>query len=238
MMVCNGFLKIRLATELTRDRGEIDETIGTQTQEGEAQGDPTGYTGFFAYRAGPQRPTESHVLHCEETALWKIADDVGTPAYVYSRASIKSAYSRLDKALGSLPHAVCYAVKANSNLAVLRLLAGLGSNFDIVSGGELDRLRRIGMLWRQDRFFGCGERPVKRLSSALAYSSSGTRAKAGRPGIRLFNVESEEELEVLLSEGERHARAREARRLPCPFGSIPTFWPAGTNTSPRRAPPP
>jgi len=170
------------------------------------QGDPAEYTGFFAYRAGPERAAESNVLHCEDTALWKIADDVGTPTYVYSRASIKSAYARLNKALSSLPHAICYAVKANSNLAVLRLLAGIGSNFDIVSGGELDRLRRIGVPGGRIVFSGVGK-TREEIRSALAYSIPGTRAKAGRRGIRLFNVESEEELEVLLSEGERHARA-------------------------------
>jgi diaminopimelate decarboxylase len=168
--------------------------------------DPTRYTPFFAYRPGLGRTAESQVLHCEDTALWKVADEVGTPAYVYSRASIKSAYVQLNRALGSLPHAVCYAVKANSNLAVLRLLAGLGSNFDIVSGGELDRLRRIGVPGGKIVFSGVGK-TREEIRAALAYSISEARAKSRQGGIRLFNVESEEELDIVLSEGERHTRA-------------------------------
>jgi len=101
--------------------------------------DPVQFTACFAYR-GPSSGKQN--LFCEGVALDRIAGSVGTPAYVYSRASIEAAYRALDRAFGSLPHTVCYAVKANSNLAVLRVLAELGSSFDIVSGGELDRLRR------------------------------------------------------------------------------------------------
>ncbi|HEY4052342.1 MAG TPA: hypothetical protein VGL74_01275, partial [Terriglobales bacterium] len=105
--------------------------------------DPTDYTPFFAYQRA--EAGQSQLLHCEGVALTRLADAVGTPAYVYSRASIEAAYRRLDRAFGSQPHRLCYAVKANSNLSVLRVLANLGSGFDIVSGGELDRLRRIGV---------------------------------------------------------------------------------------------
>jgi diaminopimelate decarboxylase len=181
-------------------------TKSTNKRNTASVSDPAEYTPFFAYRAGPKRTAKSQVLHCEDTALWKIADEVGTPAYVYSRASIKSAYGSLDRALGSLPHAVCYAVKANSNLAVLRVLAGLGSNFDVVSGGELDRLRRIGVSGDRIVFSGVGK-TREEMRTALAYSISRTGAKTRQRGIRLFNAESEEELEVLLTEGERHARA-------------------------------
>ncbi len=103
--------------------------------------DPTDYTPFFAYKRFGSG--QSQFLNCEGVALTRLADAVGTPTFVYSRASIEAAYRRLDRAFGSLPHRLCYAVKANSNLSVLRVLANLGSSFDIVSGGELDRLRRI-----------------------------------------------------------------------------------------------
>src|ERR1700691_6790253 len=103
--------------------------------------DPTDYTPCYAYEATARG---TRALHCEGVPLARIAAAVGTPAYVYSRASIEAAYRRLDSAFGSLPHTLCYAMKANSSLSVLRVLARLGRSFDVVSGGELDRLRRVG----------------------------------------------------------------------------------------------
>ena len=92
--------------------------------------DPATYTPHFARRRGN--------VFCEGVSLEAIAKKVGTPAYVYSGAAISGAYTELDRALtsalGKTPHTICYAVKANSNLSVLRLLAKLGSGFDIVSG--------------------------------------------------------------------------------------------------------
>ena len=70
-------------------------------------------------------------LYCEETALARIAADVGTPCYVYSRATFERHYRHLDDALSGMPHVICFAVKANSNVAVLRLLAGLGSGAEL-----------------------------------------------------------------------------------------------------------
>ena len=101
--------------------------------------------------------TRAKSLFCEEVELAGIAEAAGTPAYVYSGGAIAAAYRRLDGAFGSLPHAICYAVKANSNLSLLRLLAALGSSFDIVSGGELDRLRRIGVPGNRIVFSGVGK---------------------------------------------------------------------------------
>jgi len=83
-------------------------------------------------------------LHGEEVPLAALAERYGTPLYVYSRATLERHWHAFDKALGDLPHLVCYAVKANSNLAVLDVLARLGSGFDIVSGGELERVLRAG----------------------------------------------------------------------------------------------
>ena len=115
---------------------------------------------------------------------------MGTPAYLYSRASIEQAYRRMDSAFGSLPHTICYAVKANSNLGILRVFAALGSGFDIVSGGELYRLRRIGVPGNRIVFSGVGK-SREEIREAL------------RARILLFNVESPAELDLLASEASR-----------------------------------
>src|SRR5215468_10336369 len=83
-------------------------------------------------------------LYCDGAPLADIAQQVGTPAYVYSSRSILDNYRAYDEALADLPHAVCYAVKANSSLAILSLLARAGAGFDIVSGGELYRVLAAG----------------------------------------------------------------------------------------------
>jgi diaminopimelate decarboxylase len=166
--------------------------------------DPAQYTPYYAYR--------QQAVHCEGVALSRIADAAGTPTYVYSRASIEAAYRQLDRAFGSLPHALCYAVKANSNLSVLRVLARLGSSFDVVSGGELDRLRRIGVPGSRVVFSGVGKTRDE-IRDALRYPGARPprRAGAGRGGIMLFNVESGAELDVLLGEAARHVAAGGAR---------------------------
>jgi diaminopimelate decarboxylase len=115
---------------------------------------------------------------------------MGTPAYVYSRASIEQAYRRMDGAFGKLPHTICYAMKANSNLGILRIFAALGSGFDIVSGGELYRLRRIGVPGSRIVFSGVGK-SREEIREAL------------RARILLFNVESAAELELLVAEASR-----------------------------------
>ncbi|MBZ5644206.1 MAG: diaminopimelate decarboxylase, partial [Acidobacteriia bacterium] len=120
----------------------------------------------------------------------EIAARFGTPAYVYSRGSIERAYLRLDRAFGKLPHAICYAMKANSNLGILRIFAGLGSGFDIVSGGELYRLQRIGVAGSRIVFSGVGK-SREEIREAL------------RARILLFNVESAAELDLLASEASR-----------------------------------
>ncbi|HTW22999.1 MAG TPA: diaminopimelate decarboxylase [Candidatus Baltobacteraceae bacterium] len=157
--------------------------------------DPTAYTPHYAFR-GPE-------IYCEGVALSRIAAATGTPAYVYSRASIETAYRGLDRAFGSLPHTLCYAVKANSNLAVLRILARLGSSFDIVSGGELDRLRRLRVPGKRIVFSGVGK-TREEMREALRYPGA-------RGGILAFNVESGAELDALLGEAARHVGAGGAR---------------------------
>ncbi len=84
------------------------------------------------------------VLRCEDVPLPRIADAVGTPAYVYSTAAVRDQYRSLDAALAPVPHRIHYSVKANGNLALLRLLRELGAGVDIVSAGELFRAQRAG----------------------------------------------------------------------------------------------
>ena len=124
------------------------------------------------------------VLHCEGVSLERIAATWGTPCYVYSRAALTEAYRAYERALAGHPHLICYAVKANSNLAVLNVLARLGAGFDIVSGGELARVLAAG-----------GE-PGKVVFSGVGKTEAEMRA-ALEAGILCFNVESQSELRHL-----------------------------------------
>lgn len=123
-------------------------------------------------------------LHCEDVALTKIADEVGTPVYVYSRSEIERAYRAFDAALEGIPHEICYAVKANSTLGVLGVLVQLGAGADIVSIGELYRWLRAGGDPEGVIFSGVGKTETE-MKAAL------------EAGIGCFNVESQEELVVL-----------------------------------------
>ena len=130
----------------------------------------------FEYRNGE--------LHAEGVALSSIAEQYDTPCFVYSRAAIEQAYDAWDSALDGVPHLVCFAVKANSNLGVLNLLARRGAGFDIVSGGELERVLAAG-----------GE-PSRIVFSGLGKTAAEMR-RALEVGIHCFNVESAAELERL-----------------------------------------
>ena len=121
-------------------------------------------------------------LYFESTNLEQVAQQHGTPCYVYSRNGIEENWDAFDKAFGNHPHLVCYAVKANSNLSILSLLAKKGSGFDIVSGGELERVLRAGGKAENIVFSGVGK-TIDEIKFAL------------EKGIRCFNVESESELE-------------------------------------------
>ena len=123
-------------------------------------------------------------LYGESVRLDDIAGEFGTPCYVYSRAALVAAYGEFDAAFAGRDHLVCYAVKANSNLAILNLFARLGSGFDIVSGGELQRVMKAGGNPQKVVFSGVGKQPDE-MRAALA------------AGILCFNVESEAELIVL-----------------------------------------
>jgi len=120
-------------------------------------------------------------LFCEDVDLAEIAKEFGTPTYVYSASTILDHYRRLDKAFESIPHLICYAVKANSNIAILNLLAREQSGFDIVSGGELFRVIQAGGKPEQCTFAGVGKTEAE-IKYAL------------EQGILAFNIESEAEL--------------------------------------------
>ena len=123
-------------------------------------------------------------MFAEEVPLQRIAQEVGTPAYVYSLATLKRHYRVFDEAFAKVPHIVCFSVKANSNLALLRTFAKQGSGFDIVSGGELFRALKAGGDPKKIVFSGVGKKKEE-IEYALA------------TGILMFNVESEEELIAL-----------------------------------------
>jgi diaminopimelate decarboxylase len=123
-------------------------------------------------------------MFAEEVPLKRIAQEVGTPAYIYSLATLKRHYRVFDEAFAKVPHIVCFSVKANSNLALLRTFAKEGSGFDIVSGGELFRALKAGGDPKKIVFSGVGKKKEE-IEYALA------------TGILMFNVESEEELVAL-----------------------------------------
>jgi diaminopimelate decarboxylase len=126
------------------------------------------------------------VLHCEQAPLPRLAKRFGTPLYVYSAAAIRERYRAFDAAFRDLPHTICYSVKANSNLSILRLLAKLGCGFDVVSGGELERVRIADRkAAKRVVFSGVGKTPAELMAALKA-------------GILLFNVESESELAALV----------------------------------------
>src|SRR5437773_6207947 len=121
-------------------------------------------------------------LYCEGVSIEALVDKFGTPLYIYSQRTLTDHFHKLDAALSPLDHLICYSVKANSNLAVLRVLANLGSGFDIVSEGELRRVIAAGGSPKKCAFAGVGKTETE-IEFAL------------RRGIYSFNVESEPELE-------------------------------------------
>src|SRR5882762_2112798 len=133
-------------------------------------------TTYFPYRHGQ--------LCCEMLPLTKLADAVGTPAYVYSKAALLASYAAYDHAFKDVPHLICYSIKANSNLGVISTLAKVGAGADIVSGGELHRALRAGVAPKKIIFSGVGKTRDE-MRDAL------------KAEILLFNVESVGELRAL-----------------------------------------
>lgn len=136
---------------------------------------------FFAHNTNASGQRE---LFCEQVAAADIARRFGTPAYVYSRAALEANFLAYQQALAGVPHQICYAVKANSNIAVLNVLARLGAGFDIVSGGELERV------------LAAGGDAGKVVFSGVAKTAAEMR-RALEVGIGCFNVESAAELQRL-----------------------------------------
>jgi len=145
---------------------------------------PPGFS-FREIRSGTSRSGDALSLHCEGVSLRKLAERYGTPLYVYSASAILAQLAAFHRAFNSVPHTICYSVKANSNLTILRLLAKAGCGFDIVSGGELERA------------LVADRRAAKRIVFSGVGKSSDEMTAALQAGILLFNVESESELSAL-----------------------------------------
>src|SRR6185436_496257 len=133
-------------------------------------------------------------LFCEDVPLERIAQEVGTPAYVYSEATLRRHVRVFDEAFAQTPHVMCYAVKANSNIHILRRFAEWGTGFEIVSGGELFRVKRAGGAPSKVIFSGVGKTPGE-IRDAL------------QSGILFFNVESGAEA-ALIAESARETGLR------------------------------
>lgn len=151
--------------------------------------------GFMLVRRLRVLRSATYQLHAESASVIRLAERFGTPLYVYSAAAIRERYRTFDEAFRDVPHTVCYSVKANSNLSILKLLAKLGSGFDIVSGGELQRVMAA----------------EKKAAGNVVFSGVGKQAgeidAALRAGILLFNIESAGELELLAARA-AHLRKR------------------------------
>ncbi|HEY1264844.1 MAG TPA: diaminopimelate decarboxylase [Terriglobales bacterium] len=163
-----------------------------------ADSHPPGRPPGFLYHPG----RDFQQLQCEARPLSALGKRFGTPLYIYSAKTIRRRLRDFDQAFGDYPHTICYSVKANSNIHILRLLAKMGCGFDVVSGGELERvLRADRRAARSVVFSGVGKTPDEMRAALNA-------------GILLFNVESESELEVLAACAARlHKPARMALRV-------------------------
>src|SRR5581483_2593436 len=159
----------------------------------------------FVYREMKQgllRRTGLYTLACEKLAITKLVKKHGTPLYVYSAAMIHERYAIFEGAFRSIPHTICYSVKANSNLGILRLLAKKGCGFDVVSGGELERVLAADKKAAKRVVFSGVGKTREELTAAL------------KAGILLFNVESESELWALAEcAGRLHTSAPVALRV-------------------------
>src|SRR5215472_4692148 len=145
--------------------------------------DPVAFTPHFAWKKSPSQSGEQ--VSCEGVSLSSVAEKVSTPTYLYSSAAIANAYGELRDGLRGVGHTICFAVKSNGNLAILKRLAELGSGFDIVSGGELRLLQHIGVPGNRIVFSGVGK-SREEIREALNYR---VNAQTGS-GILLFNTES------------------------------------------------
>ncbi len=158
--------------------------------------DPVAFTPHFEWKKVPSRSGEQ--VFCEAVVLTSVAEKFATPTYLYSGAAIANAYQEFENGLRGVGHTICFAVKSNGNLSILKRLAELGSGFDIVSGGEMHLLHHIGVPGDRIVFSGVGK-SREEIRDALNYRAGAQSA----PGILLFNVESEAELDILTEEAAR-----------------------------------
>jgi diaminopimelate decarboxylase len=161
--------------------------------------DPAEFTPHFSWRKSKRGSNQE--VFCEDVSLAQAAQAFSTPSYLYSAAAITSAFLELKKGLGSLPNTLCFAVKSNGSLSILKLLAKLGSGFDIVSGGELEHLGHLGIPGDKIVFSGVGK-SREEIREALRYRAG----RSAAPGLLLFNIESEAELHVLLDESAKQVK--------------------------------
>jgi diaminopimelate decarboxylase len=151
----------------------------------------------FVYRSALLGSGKS-VLHCDSVSIAQLAKKHGTPLYVYSASTIRARFRAFDAAFSEFSHTTCYAVKANGNVSILKMLAGLGCGFDVVSGGEIERVLHAN----------------KRAASRIVFSGVGKTTDemdlALRSGILMFNCESESELFTL---ADRAARMKKVARV-------------------------
>ncbi len=132
-------------------------------------------------------------LYCEDVSVKAIAETAGTPLYIYSRNTLENHFRVFDSAFASTPHLTCYSVKANSNIAILRLLANMGAGVDVVSGGEIFRAVEAGVNPQKIVYSGVGK-----TTAEMEYALD--------TGILMFNIESVQELELLQQTADRKAK--------------------------------
>lgn len=166
------------------------------------QGRPPAFSYRQIRKGVLRRRIPGSILHGDDISLTRLAERFGTPLYVYSASTIRERMCAFERAFRKIPHTLCYSVKANSNLSILRLLAAMGCGFDVVSGGELERVLRAD----------------RRAAKKVVFSGVGKRTDemqaALKAGILLFNVESESELWALAECAVRSKRtARIALRV-------------------------
>jgi diaminopimelate decarboxylase len=168
------------------------------SKQSRRRGRPPGFT-YRPIKTGLVfRSASGSALCCDGIPLARLAERFGTPLYVYSASTIRERVRAFEHAFRKIPHTVCYSLKANSNLSILRLLAAMGCGFDVVSGGELERVLQIdGKAAKSVVFSGVGKTPEEMLAALKA-------------NILLFNVESESELSAL---AECAARAKKTARI-------------------------
>ena len=171
---------------------------------GRLRGRPPAFSYHESKKGFLRRRPAGSMLHCDDVALSRLAERFGTPLYVYSATAIRERMRVFEHAFRKVPHTVCFSVKANSNLGILRLLDQTGCGFDVVSGGELQRVLHVRRRAAKQAVFSGVGKTAEEMKAAL------------KAGILLFNVESESELWVLAecaARSKQTAELEEARQI-------------------------